>query len=99
MAARDTALCVLIACRTKDAWSDRALKEYLERDRLDSREAALSTRLVYSVMQNRLLLDFYILHFFHGKKKDLQPVVLDILRLGACQILFFEKIPDSARSQ
>ena len=96
MAARETALGVLIACRTRHAWSDGALKESLARDRLGGREAALATRLVYSVMQNRLLLDFYILHFFRGKERELQPVVRDILRLGACQILFFDKIPDSA---
>ena len=96
MAARDTALSVLIACRTKQAWADGALKEYLARDRLDAREAALASRLVYCVMQNRLLLDFYIDAFLRGGRKQLQPAVADILRLGACQILFFEKVPDSA---
>lgn len=96
MAARDTALSTLIACRTKQAWADGALKEYLSRDRLDAREAALASRLVYGVVQNRLLLDFYISSMLKGKLKDLQPVVLDILRLGACQILFFDKVPDSA---
>jgi len=96
MAARDTALSVLIACRTKQAWADGALKEYSARDRLDSREAALAARLVYGVVQNRLLLDFHISSLLKGKLKDLQPVVLDILRLGACQILFFDKVPDSA---
>ncbi len=96
MAARDTALSVLIACRTKQAWADGALKEYLARDRLDAREAALASRLVYGVVQNRLLLDFYLASFLRGKLKDLQPVVLDVLRLGACQILFFDKVPDSA---
>ena len=96
MAARDTALSVLIACRTKQAWADGALKEYIARDRLDGREAALASRLVYAVMQNRELLDFYLAAFLKGKLKDLQPVVLDILRLGACQIALFDKIPVSA---
>ena len=96
MAARDTALSVLIACRTKQAWADGALKDYIARDRLDSREAALASRLVYGVVQNRRLLDFYLAAFVKGKLKNLQPVVLDILRLGACQIVFFDKVPDSA---
>lgn len=96
MAARDTALSTLIACRTKQAWSDGALKEYIARDRLDAREAALASRLVYSVQQNRILLDFYLSEFLDGKLKNLQPIVLDILRLGAVQILYFDKIPDSA---
>lgn len=96
MAARDTALSVLIACRTKQAWADGALKEYIARDCLDGREAALASRLVYAVVQNRRLLDFYLAAYLKGKLKDLQPVVLDILRLGACQIVLFDKIPDSA---
>ena len=53
MAARETALNVLIACRKEGAWSNGVLKEYLTRDRLDRREAALATRLCYGVLQNR----------------------------------------------
>ena len=96
MGARDTALSALIACRTQGAWADGAIREYTARDRLDAREAALAARLLYSVVQNRMLLDFRIASLLKGKLKDLQPVVLDILRLGACQILFFDKVPDSA---
>jgi len=96
MGARDTALSALIACRTQGAWADGAIKEYTARDRLDAREAALAARLLYSVVQNRMLLDHRIAALLKGKLKDLQPVVLDILRLGACQILFFDKVPDSA---
>ena len=96
MGARDTALSALIACRTQGAWADGAIKQYTARDRLDAREAALASRLLYSVVQNRMLLDFYISSFLKGKLKDLQPVVLDILRLGAAQILLFNKVPDSA---
>ena len=72
------------------------MKEYILRDRLDSRDAALASRLCYGVLQNRMLLDFYIAHFLNGKLRDLQPVVLDILRLGAFQLVFLDKIPTSA---
>lgn len=96
MGARTTALSVLIACRRQGAFSDGALKEYTARDRLDRRDAALAARLCYGVEQNRLLLDFYLSRFVRGRLKDLQPVVLDILRLGAYQILFLEKVPDAA---
>ena len=96
MDARTTALSALIATRRQNAWSDGILKEYIVRDRLDSRDAALASRLCYGVLQNRMLLDFYIAHFLNGKLRDLQPVVLDILRLGAFQIVFLDKIPASA---
>ena len=60
MGARETALAALIAGRKQNAWSDGVLKEYIRRDRLDRRDAALASRLSYGVLQNRLLLDFYI---------------------------------------
>ena len=96
MNARTTALSALIATRRQNAWSDGVLKEYIARDRLDARDAALASRLCYGVLQNRMLLDFYIAHFLNGKLRELQPVVLDILRLGAFQIVFLDKIPVSA---
>lgn len=96
MSARTTALSALIACRKQDAWSDGVLKEYIARDRLDRRDAALASRLCYGVMQNRMLLDFYIASFLKGKLTSLQPVVLDILRLGMYQLTMMDRIPASA---
>ncbi len=96
MGARQTALQVLMACRQEDAWSNGVLKSYLQRDGLDSREAALATRLCYGVLQNRLRLDFYLQQLLTGKLKDLHPVVRDILHLGLYQLYFMDKIPASA---
>ena len=96
MNARTTALSALIAIRRQNAWADGALKEYIARDRLSRRDAALAARLVYGVVQNRLLLDFDLAQVVSSPLAKLQPVVLDILRLGAYQILFLDKIPVSA---
>lgn len=96
MSARSTALSVLIACRTKQAWSDGTLKEYIARDRLDRRDAALASRLTYGVLQNRMLLDEWIGRFLNCRLDKLQPVVTDILRLAVYQIRFSDKIPPSA---
>ena len=94
--ARETALRVLISCRTNGAWADAALKAQLNRDGLVGPEAALCSRIVYGVMQNRLLLDFYLAAYCSQKPDHLQTPLLDILRIGAYQILFLDKIPDSA---
>ena len=96
MGARETALNALIACRKSGAWSNGVLKEYIQRDRLDSRDAALAARLCYGVLQNRQKLDFYLGQLLTGKLKDLHPVVRDILHLGLYQIYELDKIPDSA---
>ena len=96
MGARETALNALIACRKDGAWSNGVLKEYILRDRLDSRDAALATRLCYGVLQNRLKLDFYLQQLLTGKVRDLHPAVRDILHLGLYQIFEMDKIPQSA---
>ena len=96
MGARETALNALIACRKEGAWSNGVLKEYLLRDRLDRREAALATRLCYGVLQNRNKLDFYLKQLLTGKLQDLHPAVRDILHLGLYQLYEMDKIPESA---
>ena len=87
---------VLMACRQEGAWSNGIVKEYIVRDGLDRREAALATRLCYGVLQNRLLLDFYLKQLLTGKLKSLHPVVRDILHLGLYQLYLMDKIPESA---
>ena len=96
MSARETALSALIACRMQDAWPNGILKEYIARDRLDQRDAALAARLCYGVLQNRQLMDHYLKQLLTGKLKDLHPVVRDILHLGLYQLLAMDKIPESA---
>ena len=96
MSARETALNALIACRKEGAWANGVLKEYILRDRLDNRDAALATRLVYGVIQNRGKLDFYLKQLLTGKLRDLHPVVRDVLHLGLYQLYEMDKIPESA---
>ena len=96
MNARETALNALIACRREGAWSNGILKEYIQRDRLDSREAGLASRLCYGVLQNRGKLDFYLSQLLTGKLKSLHPAVHDILHLGLYQMYEMDKIPVSA---
>ena len=96
MGARETALNALIACRKEGAWSNGVMKEYILRDRLDSRDAGLATRLCYGVLQNRMKLDFYLKQLLTGKIKDLHPVVHDILHLGLYQLFELDRVPDSA---
>jgi len=96
VSARESALRVLIEMRTHSAWADAALKAQIARDGLSSQDAALATRLVYGTVQNKMLLDHYIAAFCSQKPDHLQFPLLDILRLGVYQIVFLDKIPDSA---
>ena len=96
MSARHAALEVLTQCRKQEGWSNALLKNQIEKDHLDKRDAALATRLCYGVLQNRSLLDFYAKQVLTGKLNALRPVVRDILHLGLYQIRLMDKIPASA---
>jgi 16S rRNA (cytosine967-C5)-methyltransferase len=94
--ARAAALQVLQAMERSGAWADAALTSRIQRDRLSPQDAALATRLVYGVLQNRMLLDHWIGAYCSQKPDHLQVPLPDILRLGVYQIVFLDKIPDSA---
>lgn len=93
--ARDAALETLLQVN-RGGWSDGSLKRTVQRAGLDSRDAALCSRLVYGVVQNRALLDYYIDCWCSQRANHLEPVVAYVLRLGVYQILFMDKVPDRA---
>ena len=93
MNARQAALDTLIRCRRNGAWSGAAIDAAIREAGLDRRDASLASRLCLSVLQNDRLCDYYIGCFC---KTKLEPAVRDILRLGICQLLFFDRIPARA---
>ncbi len=96
MSARTIALRVLTACRKNGAWADAALSAELKRESPAAADAALASRIVYGVLQNRMLLDWYLAAYCSQRLDHLQQPLPDILRIGAYQILFLDKVPDSA---
>ena len=96
MDAREVSLLALNDCQRQGGWSDTILKKRLASAGLDSRDGALATQLCFGVLQNQLLLDFYLSHFSNLPLKRMEGRVVQALRLGAYQMLFLDKIPHSA---
>ncbi len=94
--ARATALFALEAYEKSGAWTDAYLAEAIRRNGLDGRSAALASRLTAGVLQNRTLLDFYLARFSSMPLKKMDRGVLCILRLGAYQLCFLDRIPAHA---
>ena len=94
--AREAALDALAACRRNGAWIDGALKQVLKRDGLSGRDAAFASRIAYGVMQSRIYLDRCLARCLTQRPEKLEPLLLDILRIGAYQILFMDKVPVNA---
>lgn len=94
--AREVAMLTLAACQKQGAWSDGYLKRMLREQQLDSRDAALATRLCFGVLQNQMLLDWHLARFCNLKLEKLDIKVLCALRVAAYQLLYLDKIPVSA---
>ena len=86
----------LYACHKQGGWSDGVLKKQLAQHGADRRDAALSTQLCFGVLQNQMLLDFYLAKFSNIPLKRMEGKVVQTLRLGAYQMLFLTRIPHSA---
>ena len=94
--ARNVALDALVACEKQGAWSDGYLKKAIKAAELDGRDAALATRLCFGVLQNRMLLDFYLSQLCTTRLEKLEAPIRNLLRLGAYQILYLDRVPDHA---
>ncbi|HIT56661.1 MAG TPA: 16S rRNA (cytosine(967)-C(5))-methyltransferase RsmB [Candidatus Galloscillospira stercoripullorum] len=94
--AREVALLALSACEKQGAWSNAYLKKAIRDAALDSRDAALCTRLCFGVLQNKGLLDHYLGQLSHFPLEKMEERVVECLRLGAYQLLFLDRVPPSA---
>ncbi|MEI8033314.1 MAG: 16S rRNA (cytosine(967)-C(5))-methyltransferase RsmB [Chlorobiaceae bacterium] len=94
--AREAALNVLQSLETGKHRSDLVLHRTLERSTLSRNDRALVTGLVNGVLRYRLQLDFIISRFYHHKLEKAASVMKNILRIGAYQMIFLDKVPDFA---
>ena len=97
MNARDAAVKLLLKIDRDDAYSTLSVAEESEKNRFaDGREQALFAALVYGVLERRVTLDYNIALYLTAPLKKLHPKTLCILRVGAFQLLYMDKIPARA---
>jgi 16S rRNA (cytosine967-C5)-methyltransferase len=93
---REIALKILFDVSEKDAYSNISLNKHLEAHDLKKVEKAFITELVYGTIQWRLTIDYIIQKFSSVKLKKISPWILNIMRLGVYQIVYLDKVPESA---
>ena len=94
--ARTAAFEILLKLQKDGAYSNLALEGSAALKAMPPRERAFAVSLVYGVTERLLTLDYNLSLYLKKPLRKLQPEALCLLRLGACQILFFDKIPPSA---
>jgi 16S rRNA (cytosine967-C5)-methyltransferase len=92
---RKIALKVLNEINEHGAYSNISLNRNIGYE-ISSLDDSLIRELVYGVLENKLFIDWIILKFSKIKFKKISPYIRDIIRLGIYQIMFMDRIPDSA---
>lgn len=96
MTAREAALTVLFHTAANDGYLNLVFMETLKKSGLNKTDAAFAKELVFGVYREKLLLDFVIRSHSSLRLKKIEPRILNVLRMGAYQIYFMDKVPDHA---
>jgi 16S rRNA (cytosine967-C5)-methyltransferase len=93
---REAALRILHAVDTRSAFSDRMLDGAHARTGADPRDQALLHELAKGTLRWRGRIDWVLDRLVHMGLGQVQPWIRNVLRLGAYQILFLDRVPPHA---
>ena len=95
---REIALKTLYKIDKDEAYSNIALDENIKKNRnkLDDRDIAFISEIVYGVTSWKLTIDEIIKKHSNIRLKKISLWILNILRMGIYQIVFLDKVPKSA---
>ncbi len=93
--ARKVALNALLEVR-KSAYSNITLNRFLSETELTSADKSLATALFYGVLDRTITLDYVLSQHIKTRLKKVDLFVLECLRVALYQIMYMDKIPDSA---
>jgi 16S rRNA (cytosine967-C5)-methyltransferase len=79
-----------------DAYADRAFRAEADRAGLDARDRAFAQRLAYGTIQRERTIDFVLERLASRPLGEIDPPVLDGLRLGVFELLWMDSVPDRA---
>lgn len=94
--ARQTAFEILNKIQRDNSYSNLLLDSALDNSDLSNKDKSFASALVYGVVERKLTLDYELKQYLSQPLKKLKPQILTVLRMGAYQILFMNKVPASA---
>ena len=93
---RRLAIDVLYRVLHEDAYSAIALNQCVKSNELNAQDTAFLSALVYGVLERKLTLEHIIRQYSSIRIKKIEKKTLIILSLGVLQLVFMDKVPDSA---
>lgn len=91
---RKTAYEILFEIEKEGAYSNLTINRFLEKNRPDN--PAFIRELVYGVLENKILLDYYLDKLIPSGIKKVKKKEATLLRLGLYQLIFMDSVPDYA---
>ena len=93
---REIALKILLDIENDRAFSNLELNHTLVQENLPGRDNAFISALVYGVLERRITLDYIIRQYSKIPLRKIETATKVILRMGILQLLFMDKVPESA---
>lgn len=93
---REIALAIIDRVERRGAYADVLLNARLEEAGLPRADGALLTRMVYGVLRWRGRIDWVLGSLLRDPLEGLDPTVRNLLRLGAYELLFLDRVPSYA---
>ena len=93
---RNIAFNVLLKIEQDNAYSNIALNNAISENRLNGLDSSFVSALVYGVLERQITLDYIIRQYSKIPLRKIETKTKIILRLGILQLLFMDKIPESA---
>lgn len=97
MDARDITLTILLDMETNQTFSSVAIAKALRQNQFEDKTArAFITRLAEGTTESRITLDYIIDKFSKIRVQKCKPLIRCLLRMGTYQIMYMDRVPDSA---
>ncbi len=93
---RNIAFKILVKIETNASYSSLLLKTYIKENKLSNLDASFVSAIVYGVIERQITLDYILKQYSKIVLRKIETKTLIILRMGLYQILYMDKVPDSA---
>ena len=94
---RELVLDMLLMVEREEAFSHRIIKEVLTKyDYLTGQEKAFIKRLFEGTLERQIQIDYFLNQISSVPVKKMKPLIRNLLRMSAYQILFMDGVPDAA---
>ena len=91
---RKTAFDVLLNMEKENSYSNLTLNRFIKQNKPENQ--GFTRELVYGVLENKLLLDYYLDALIKSGIKKTRKKEATLLRMGLYQIIFMDSVPEYA---